>query len=279
MRSGILKNLCCLTAVSVLFGMTSCMVNKAQADINEPGNGPTMIMISTGSEKPAESSSAELPESGIVNGLYYHLIPASSSGESGARGYYVFQDRQDKLSYKILIAAGRFSTGGHDIKITGIHYDGSKLNISVKETSPRDTDVVTEAITHPCCGIEIDKLPGDIEIVSETGARFEHLDSRLYHSEIEGGWIAVIQNGAGECMRMTYVYKTDDGRYKYVNVEATTASWGSPKWNKVVKGSGTVDSREAVVEEAKKFKSDGFVNFAGDATKKVHSIKEFLLTK
>ena len=288
MRCEIWKSLCCVGATSVLFGIAGCKANQVKAETKASENGPTTIMISATKEEPAETkvpetsaaeSSAVLPESGIVNGLYYHLIPASSSGDSGERGYYVFQDRQDKLSYKLLIAAGEFSTGGHSIEICDIQYDGSKLKITVKETGPKDTDTVIQAITYPCCGIEIDQLPGDIEIVSETGTKYERLDTRLDESELEKGWIAIIQNGAGEHMWMTYVYKTDDGKYKYINVAATTVSWGSTKWNKVVKDKGIVDSREAVVEEAKKFKSDGFVTFAGDASKTVHSIKEFLAAK
>ena len=278
MRCEIWKGLCCVAAASVLFGLAGCKANQVKADMKESENGPTTIIINTTKEEPSESS-AELAQSGIVNGLYYHLIPASSSGESGVRGYYVFQDRQDKLAYKILIAAGEFSTGGHSIAICGIQYDGTKLKITVKETGPEPDDNVTQAIDYPCCGIEIDYLPEDVEIVSVNGTAYERIYIRLNESRIEDGWIAIIQNGAGERMLMTYVYKTDDGKYKYVNVEATTKSWGSTKWNKVVKDEGTVDSREAVVDEAKKFKSDGSVIFPDDASKTVHSINEFLLAK
>ena len=288
MRCEITKSLCCAAAASVLIAMAGCGVREVKADVKETTSAPTVIVINTKSEEPKETAATEtsvaettaapsegdLKESGIINGLYYHLIPASSSGSSGGRGYYIFQDRQDKLAYKICIAAGEKNTGGYDIQ-----YDGSKLKIIVKETSPAPTDYVTEAITYPCCAVEIDQLPENIEIVSEKGTAFERLETQLDASEIEKGWIAIIQNGAGEMMRSTYVYELPDGKYKYINVQSTTKSWGSSKWNHAVKGSGIVDSREAVVEESKKFGSCGFVSLAGDASKKVHSVAEFLAAK
>ena len=303
MRSELSRSLCCVAAASVLIAMAGCGAREVKADVKETTSAITTIVISTNSEETQEtaitetsaaettvpettaaetsvsSSEGTLKESGKVNGLYYHLIPASSSGSSGRRGYFIFQDRQDKLSYKICIAAGEFSTGGHDIKITDIQYDGSKLKITVKETSPAPTDYVTEAITYPCCAVEIDQLPGEIEIVSQKGAEFDCIDTQLDASEIGKDWIARIQNGAGERMRSTYVYELPDGKYKFINVQSTTKNWGSSRWNHVVKGRGTVDSREAVVEEAKKFGSCGFVSFAGDASKKVHSVAEFLAAK
>ena len=127
--------------------------------------------------------------------------------------------------------------------------------------------------------MEIDQLPGEIEIVSQKGAEFDCIDTQLDASEIGKDWIARIQNGAGERTRSTYVYELPDGKYKFINVQSTTKNWGSSRWNHVVKGRGTVDSREAVVEEAKKFGSCGFVSFAGDASKKVHSVAEFLAAK
>lgn len=268
-----------MAAASVLFGMAGCRSAGLNADINEPDSGPSVILISTKSNEPDETSAAALPESGIVNGLYYHIIPASSSGDGSKRGYYVFQDKTDKLPYKICIAAGEFSTGGHDIKITGIRFDGSKLTVTVMETSPAPEDIVTEAITYPCCALETDRLPENIEIVTQNGDVFECLDTQLDASSIEKGWLCVFEDGAGEMMRQTYVYELPDGRYKYINVESVTVSWGASKWKHVVKGTGTVDSREAIVEEARRFNSCGFIIYAGDTVRKPHSITEFLIEK
>ena len=279
MRNEAWKILCCMTAASVLFAMAGCRVNGINADMNVSDNGPSVIVISTKSEEPDETSPDELPESGTVNGLYYHIIPAGSSGNGGKRGYYVFQDRTDKMSFKICIAAGEFSTGGHDIKITGIRFDGSKLTVTVRETSPAPDDIVTEAITYPCCALETDRLPENIEIVTQNGDVFECLDTQLDASSIEKGWLCVFEDGAGEMMRQTYVYELPDGRYKYINVESVTVSWGASKWKHVVKGTGTVDSREAIVEEARRFNSCGFIIYAGDTVRKPHSITEFLIEK
>ena len=73
------------------------------------------------------------------------------------------------------------------------------------------------------------------------------------------------------------LYQTADGKYRYDHATSTTERWGSPTWKEVLKGSGFADTREAVVEEAKKFGSAGFVLFAGDD--KPHSISEFLADK
>ena len=130
--------------------------------------------------------------------------------------------------------------------------------------------------------MEIDQLPGEIEIVSEKGAEFDCLDTQLDASGIEKGWIAIIQNGAGERMRSTYVYELPDGKYKFINVQSTTKNFRAGIFKCKVTDTRTgqsVDSREAVVEEAKKFGSCGFVSFAGDASKKVHSVAEFLAAK
>ncbi|MCR5616633.1 MAG: protease complex subunit PrcB family protein [Saccharofermentans sp.] len=278
MRSEVWKILCCTAAASVLFGMAGCRANGINADVKEPDIGPAVIMISAKDEEPSGSSAA-LPESGIINGLYYHIIPACSNGVSGKRGYYVIQDKTDKLPYKICIAAGKFTTGGHDIKVTDIQFDGSKLTVTVMETSPAPEDVVTEAFTYPCCALETDKLPETISVVTQKGDAFERIDTQLDGSEIDKGWFCVFEDGAGEMMRQTYVYELPDGRYKFINVQSVTASWGSSKWKHVVKGTGTVDSREAIVEEAKKFKSCGFIMYAGDTVKKPHSVAEFLIEK
>ena len=137
--------------------------------------------------------------------------------------------------------------------------------------------MVTQALTYPCCAVQFDKLPKTIKVVSKDGREYDCLYYYNEASEIESGYFAVLENGAGEIMQKTYVYKTPDGRYRYDHATATTERWGSTRWKEVLCGSGFADTREAVVEEAKKFGSAGFVMYPGED--KPRTIAEFLADK
>lgn len=219
---------------------------------------------------PVESSGSE-------NGLNYLIEPASQSGDlSGSEpGFYLFQAAEDEYPYKVLINAGEKNTGGYDIQITDIVYDGTEAVIIVEEITPAIDDAVTQAFTYPCCGVSFDTLPKSIRVVTTAGDEFPCFYIRLDDTEIRDDWFAVIEDGAGEIIFKTYVYKTDDDKYEYINVTSTTVSYGATEWNDVVSGSGTADSREDVIAAAKEFGSCGFVMFA-DKGSTVFSIDEFL---
>ncbi|MBR4948436.1 MAG: protease complex subunit PrcB family protein [Clostridiales bacterium] len=215
--------------------------------------------------------------SGSVNGLNYLIEPASQSGDlAGSEpGFYLFQAAEDEYPYKVIIDAGEKNTGGYDIQITGIEYDGTEAVIIVEETTPAIDDAVTQAFTYPCCGVSFDTLPKSIRVVNTAGDEFPCFYIRLDETEIKDGWFAVIEDGAGEIVFKTYVYKTDDDKYEYINVTSTTVSYGAAEWNDVVSGSGAADTREDVILAAKEFGSCGFVMFA-DKGSTVFSIDEFL---
>ncbi len=80
--------------------------------------------------------------------------------------------------------------------------------------------------------------------------------------DVPDGYIAVIRGGVGEKTSETYVYETDKG-YKYINVTSTTVSWGSPQWDHEVEKTGTVSSKEEVVEIARKHGADSCVTYPG----------------
>ena len=86
--------------------------------------------------------------------------------------------------------------------------------------------------------------------------------SSVYAQAETDDYIAVLRGGVGEKTSETYVYETDKG-YKYINVTSTTVSWGSPQWNHEVKKTGTVSSKEEVVEIAKKHGADSCVTYPG----------------
>ena len=238
-------------------------------------NVPAETALDTAADtdpEPAEPS--KIPLTGNTGDLNYQILPSSVEGLK-ERGYYVFEERESEYPCKIIIAAGEFSTGGHDIAIVDVRYDGSEVTVVVKETSPAPTDIVTEAFTYPSCGIELSTLPGMVKVTDPNGNEFNCLYFYLLEEDIEPDWIAVIKNGGGEIMHETYVYETVNGKYSYINVLSMTVSYGSTHWKEVVKGSGFADSREDVVEAAKKFGSYGFVIFPDDM-QTPHTIEEFL---
>lgn len=222
--------------------------------------------------------SGKLPEEGTINGLDYKIIPSKAEGSSAEKGFYVFGTSDGERPYKVLIAAGKFNTGGYDIGITGIMFDGTTLTITVKETSPAPSAIVTQAFTYPCCAVEISKLPDDVKVTGDNGYEYQKLFTRLDKTEIKDDWIAYFADGCGELMYRTYVYETGDGRYKYVNVNEHTASWGSSKWEQSVSGTGIVNTRKEIAEVAKKHGSYGYVMFPGDLNKP-HKVSEFLANK
>lgn len=214
---------------------------------------------------------------GNINGLDYKIISATGTDAPNGRGYYLFGTSEGERPYIIVVDMGEKRTGGYDIEITGLKFDGSTLTVTVKETSPALTDTVTQALTYPCCAVEFSKLPDNIKVIEESGYEYKHLGTRLDIIEIKSNWIACFCNGSGEILYKTYVYKTSDGKYKYVNATATTVSWGSSKWKETGTGTGTVDTKNEIVEIAKKSGSCGYVMFPGE--NKPRSVSEFLADK
>ena len=259
-------------AVALAFAGCSTDAPKSSKEDEEPEESA----IEESEEEPSVAAGSSAAPAMVT--LEYNIVPAGSSEGTDDRGYYVFEMPEDDLPYKLVIAAGEFSTGGYDIEITDVMYDGTELTVTVKETSPADTDMVTEAFTYPCCAVELGILPDEITVVSESGQEFECLDVSLDGGEIEDGWLCVLEDGAGEIMRKTYVYENADGTYKYINVESTTTSWGASTWNDVVKGSGTADTRDDVVAAAEDFGSCGFVLLPNDY-QTVYTIEEFTAAK
>lgn len=286
MKRVLLICLCCGTAALVALSILAGCGNK------NPGPDPVKITNeTTDAEVTAEETEkettanddepddvddkpTEFEESGNIADLYYQTVPASSDSGSSNRGFYVFDQEDEEFPYKILIAAGEFSTGGYDIEITDVQYDGTEVIIVVKETSPGPTDMVTEAFTYPCCGIELSLLPESVKVVDQGGNEFKCLYIYLSETEIKDGWIACLSGGAGEITYKTYVYETDDGRYEYVNTTCTTESWGSSKWNEVIDGSGTADTREEIADIAEEHGSAEFVQLIDD--KSIYTIDEFI---
>ncbi|MBQ2184057.1 MAG: protease complex subunit PrcB family protein [Lachnospiraceae bacterium] len=233
------------------------------AEKNSADNGQT----ETSGEVLKENSSTEgesaggtkgLNKTGTVGDYEYTLEGSMDSGFFLDRGYFLMaSDETDEVI--LAICSGKRSTGGYSIEITDIDYKDPVMTITVKENSPAPDTVVTEAFTCPICYIRLSSLPKEVKVVTASGAELNFQGN--YREDFEAGndYIAVLSDGAGEIIEKTYVYKNDDGTYRYVNVEAITESWGSTKWNETLVGSGTAATKEEIVEIAKNHNSCGSV--------------------
>lgn len=294
MKKSSFKYIYVLTALFAIMGMLSGCSNKTSSDVkfesvdtlesaaadtdNDSAN-PDKTSADTADEITAdepnkdaadiadkvssESGSAEnefktLPESGIVGDYEYTLEGSMDSGFFLDRGYFLMaSDETDEVI--LAICSGKRSTGGYSIEISDIDYTDPLMTITVKENTPAPDMTVTEAFTCPICFIRLSSLPGDLRIVTASGDELKFQGN--YGEKYESGndYIAIFADGVGEIMQKTYVYKTDDGKYRYVNVRSVTESYGSPRWIDTLTGSGVVDSKEELIEIARNHNSCGYV--------------------
>lgn len=308
MRHTPIKSVCCITAAAaVLFGMAGCakpkVLNTEPTDYSA-GETATITVFDAGKDTagdkyeettaPSDTTAAtgtskgDFPKSGSINGLNYRLTIPNTSGDGGLeRGYFLLQSKDDKeYPYKVVICMGERSTGGYDIAITDIQYDGSVITITVRETTPPPNSMVTEAITYPLCAVELSGLPLSFKVTQEGGPEYDCVYTVLEKTGSDTGdtdpgrsgrLIATFLRGGGEIMHKTYVYELSDGRFRLENVRAVTESWGSPKWNEKVEGIAVASTRQEAVEIAKKYGSYGSVMYPGDNNS--HPAEEFLANK
>lgn len=266
---------CTAAAIAVALAFAGCSAGTAaKSDDKADGDKPEETTIEE-SETNTEETSDPVSQPSKAS-LVYQIMTVN--GTSKDRGYYVVEVEEDGYPYDVIISSGEQSTGGYDIQIMSVDYDGSLLTITVEETAPGPTDMVTEAFTYPSCAIELSILPDEIKVVTTAGEELKCLDTKLSDSAIEDGWLCVIEEGTGEVMLKTFVYENADGTYKYINVESTTTSWGATTWNDVVRGSGTADTRDDVAAAAEEFGSCGFVLLPNDY-QTVYTVEEFTAGK
>ena len=241
----------------------------------------TTITTEKGPERATEvGSKEEYTEevkggNGFGDGFAYRKVDCSHGEGEVKRGFEVYDSEDKNYPFKMAIWSGPRSTGGYDIEVTSVKYDGETLTVIVRETSPKPEDVVTEAFTYPGCGIEFSILPDSFVVKNEGGAEFELTYMFLEHAEIYDDWCAAFKGGAGESTYNTYVYETRDGRYRYLNVSSVTESWGSTRWKNRIVGNGIVDTKEEILEAAKVFGSDGFY-LTPDDQNNPRQVSEFL---
>lgn len=197
--------------------------------------------------------------------------------------------------YDYVIEYDEHSTGGYFLTPAALVVDTDKLEFAFTNNSkvPGDTEMVTEAFTGD---IYIAAIPKGT-LMNEHYEGWEYIDLADIDDPLvdepveepdqeqpvilndtdeymrEGTLVATIQDGSGEVMRMTEVYRLDDD-WCYVNFDCKTTSWGSPEWERNIIVSGRVHTLDAIIKAAKDFGSDGFVTYPSD--KDTHTIDDFI---
>ncbi len=171
---------------------------------------------------------------------------------------------ENEYPFKIFITMGEQSTGGYSIEIVNIEYDGDQMIITVRETAPSATDMVTEALTYPCCEVRLTALPINVKVVNEAGEKFEYIGMMSFFKEIADDWIRVYENIADGKYYRTYVYETEDGYYKYYNVEITIRDYYVSGMAFVVRSSGIAESEDELMEAVERFGSNGEIFYPGE---------------
>ncbi len=227
-----------------------------------------------GVDDSSEEQGYSLPEHGTVAGVEYTVYNEGHNNGKEKRGYFINSSGQPDAPYYIIINSGERPSGGYEIRIADIYEDSKgQFVIKVTETSPAPGSSVTANLTYPCCSLMVNKVPDRLIVVDANGNEINRDDDKQVEVTADGGYIAVLEDGSGEIIKKTYVYRTDAG-YRFVNVTATTVRWGSPEWKEVTNGSGEVSSKDEIVSVAKDHGSYGFVLFAGDNN--AYSVEEFL---
>lgn len=173
-----------------------------------------------------------------------------------------FIDGLRELSIKSISTpdqASYVADGGEDI-IFGME-DGSQFDIALDGRQWIHTDSAVYELADTAALSEVCAMMQEIAYMNDAGGI------------TPGDYIVCIRGGVGERTKETYVYETEEG-YKYINVTSTTVSWGSPKWDHEVEKTGTVSTKEEVVEAAKKHGADSCITYPGSFD--AHPISDFL---
>lgn len=176
------------------------------------------------------------------------------------RGYYVYKMKNRDYPFMIDIFMGQQDADGYAIEIIDVTYDGSEMIITVRETAPDDDAEAGEEPGCPGCTIELSRYPDSLKIVNEDGDEFPLRFSNVVKAV--GDWDCYFTQADENARYSTYVTRTEDGRYKYINVCETTDFNGLTVQNVFGKfETGIVDTKEEIVEIAKEYGSCGTVVF------------------
>ena len=129
------------------------------------------------SEVPADPSNNETPAAGEeqllprgnIGGIEYSISQCDYFQKSKKPGYYIDTLDEPNAPYFFFITSGRKNTGGYGVEIVNIEVDENKnMVVTVEFTSPKLSDVVTQAITYPCAQLTVSEYPASI-VIKTTG--------------------------------------------------------------------------------------------------------------
>ena len=133
---------CTAAAMAVALAFAGCSAGTAaKSEDKDDGDKPEETTIE---ESETNTEEPSVPVSQPSKASFDYQI-MTVNGTSKDRGYYVVEVEEDGYPYDVIISSGEQSTGGYDIQIMSVDYDGSLLTITVEETAPGPTDMVTEA--------------------------------------------------------------------------------------------------------------------------------------
>ena len=254
-----------IAAATVLSGVAGCSATNDKAATSQ-----TILT-------PPETAAIEAAEETGLDIAHINLIPFDYENMGNAemvwktsvrdfedfyteRGYYVYKMKNRDYPFMIDIFMGQQDADGYAIEIIDVTYDGSEMIITVRETAPDDDAEAGEEPGCPGCKIELSRYPDSLKIVNEDGDEFPLRFSNVVKAV--GDWDCYFTQADENARYSTYVTRTEDGRYKYINVCETTDFNGLTVQNVFGKfETGIVDTKEEIVEIAKEYGSCGTVVF------------------
>lgn len=132
----------------------------------------------TGSSVSVASGSSTYLTSGTVGAYTYEVEPNYTADKSyydlSKRGWMVDFDKRDSSPLWLIITSGEKSTGGYGINLVDVQDEGNgTICVTVEETAPEPTDMVTEALTYPHIVIRFDYgsegTPKNFKVVNTAG--------------------------------------------------------------------------------------------------------------
>ena len=204
-----------------------------------------------------------------VNGYDTNLLDRTEYGPDLDRGWYI---REEEDGTYIVICAGKTNPYDNTMFVSYFKYwesgikpgfDRMTLKVDFQES---DAAEFKEGYKYPCCVIKLNKLPKQVEIMTEDeteipfGGNISDMEEWGIDEEIADNYLAIFTDGGTDCERRTYYYITDDYQYRYINAIVKSDS-GESKI--LVKGTGTFRYKKDIIKIAKQFESCRYVRLRG----------------
>ena len=109
----------------------------------------------------------------INNKIDYEIIDNDKYGRMHMRGFYI-ENVSDGID--VIIGMGSKNTGGYSITLDKIIMEDDELVIYVNESSPKPTDIVTQAFTYPTLKVKVLNNTDNIKVVNQNGTIFKRLN-------------------------------------------------------------------------------------------------------